>query len=44
MYNNFTKKYKRIEQESELSASELRKTHRTVVRAETKTRSAKEEL
>ncbi len=44
MYNNFTKKYKRIEQESELSASELRKTHRTVVRAETKTKSAKEEL
>jgi len=44
MYNNFTKKYKRIEQESELSAGELRKTHRTVVRAETKTKSAKEEL
>jgi len=44
MYNNFTKKYKRIEQEAELSASELRKTHRTVVRAETKTKSAKEEL
>lgn len=44
MYNNFTKKYKRIEQESELSPSELRKTHRTLVRAETKTKSAKEEL
>lgn len=44
MYNNFNKKYKRIEQESELSASELRKTHRTLVRAETKTKSAKEEL
>jgi RNA polymerase primary sigma factor len=44
MYNNFTKKYKRIEQESELCASELRKTHRTLVRAETKTKSAKEEL
>ena len=44
IYNNFTKKYKRIEQESELSACELRKTHRIVVRAETKTKSAKEEL
>jgi len=44
MYSNFTKKYKRIEQESELSASELRKTYKTLVRAENRTKSAKEEL
>ena len=44
MFNNSTKKYKRIEQEADLSAIELRRTYKAVVRAESKTKAAKEEL
>jgi len=43
-YNNFIKKCKRIEQECELSVNELRKTYKSLIQSEAKTKAAKEEL